>query len=350
MLGSGDNVPVLFMKGGAKRVGAFPAVSTVTWGRVLGISECVLVCTIPGDATGVECCQFLGNLHAWGQEVVIFRDGSRVWEGPIVRVAYKGNVVTVTAWDVLGWSRRRLHRGRNIDNVRAVNEMDTSVAAAFTENTLAGLGITKTVYGLGTGDLIDREVEPWSQYHSEDIDSLLDAGANVTTVGRRIVVFPDEWPLGKTATLWPERHLATEPEIVEEGLLLATRMHAVNDKAGHGQAGGSDPYYGVVERSVEQAHIKQPRLAGVAGRNLKKSYPTPVLVSVPDGSTLDCNAPVTLAELVPGVTIPVRSDATCRPVALDMILTEVQVTQGPEGEAVQVTIVPADNAAAEGLA
>jgi hypothetical protein len=81
-----------------------------------------------------------------------------------------------------------------------------------------------------------------------------------------------------------------------------------------------------------------------AKRNIAHRWPAPVVVRVPDNSTLSPSVGIGFDQLVPGVWIPLRSAATCREVVQWQKLDSVDVTvDAAGGEAVQVVMSPAPN-------
>lgn len=346
LLGDGDNVAFLYERGGAKRIAQIPGQVGVSWGRVLDdISDGTVSCLIPGDvgADREECCRILGNIHTWAHELVIFRNGHRVWEGPVTRVSEVGANVNIAAQDVLGWTRRRAHRGRVAAGVYVVNELVSMLQAAFLEHDPNVLGYLD-VRGAGTGVQVDREVLVNSCYYAEDLDQLGDQGANFTTVGRRVVVWPDRLTLGRVSRLEPGKHLVAEVEIIEDGMILATRVAARNDQdeSAKSTVGTAvDTFYGLVEGITEASSVVGvPALTAVANSVRKDSYPAAAIINIPDGSTLTCDAPFDISELVPGVIVPISTKMTCRPVASDQLLSSLLVTQDETGESVQVNLTP----------
>ena len=353
-LGEGDNVAVLYLRGGQSRIAEIPATVSLQWSRVLDdISEATVQCVIPGDRepdARAECCRVLGNIHTWQHELVIFRSGQRVWEGPIVRVAETGATVTINALDVLGWTNRRAHKGRKVSNVWVANELMAMVQAAFAENDPNVLQYAQLL-APGSGALVDRDVKVNSGYYAEDLDGLGDQGANYTVIGRMIVVWPDRLTLGRVSRIYPGEHLVAEVEIVEDGMLLSTRVAARNDadQSAKSTLGAPvDPYYGLVETITEASGVRGiTPLTNVAnsvwqasGNAANTASVAPMIVRIPDGSTLTCDAPFDISELVPGVVVPIETRMTCRAVAADQMLTQVQVSQGPDGEEVQITLAP----------
>ncbi len=67
--------------------------SQITWSRVRNDVSSATV-TVPAEDGGIECCRSFGMLKPWEQLLVIYRNGARVWDGPVI-----------------GWSRPAIKQG-----------------------------------------------------------------------------------------------------------------------------------------------------------------------------------------------------------------------------------------------
>lgn len=353
-LGSGLNKAFIYVRGGQQRVAEVPGVTRVQWGRILDdLSACEVTAVVHGNHSA-ECCDLLPYIHTWQHELVVFRDGARVFEGPIHRKAQRGNTWTFTAWDVLGWTQRRVHKGHAGGPFYVINTADAMVRAAFSEadpNVLAHL----TTLGANTGGAVVRDVQARSGYYFDDLDALADQGINFTTVGRRIILWPEHLTLGRTDVLVPERHLVAESEFIEDGMLLSTRAWAKGDAPEpvadeetfpvEGYSGGVDSFYGLVETLTSAPGVvDQTGINWVAQAQRNATFPAPDQLVIPDGSTLNCDAPFAMEQLVPGVVVPVATLTGCQKRNETMILSGVVVTQGADAEQVQITLSPVGGA------
>ena len=82
-------------------------------------------------------------------------------------------------------------------------------------------------------------------------------------------------------------------------------------------------------------------MRGQADRNIRGRWPTPVVVRVPDNSTLNPEVNLSIQHLIPGVWIPLRATQTVRAVAQWQKLDEVNVVVEGDNEQVQVVMSPA---------
>lgn len=342
-LGTGDNVAVIYERGGTRRLFEVPAVASLEWGRSLDAISRSTIGTTParsGTRGWADCCSELAQVQPWRHEVVMYRSGERVWEGPVRRVIQNRSGVQVIASDVLGWSERRV---QTTDLIGAADVGDvaqdalTAVFSGVVSNVLTYLDVTGV-----TGDLDSVFDVKAGGYWSALLSTLVGLGLSYTVVGRRIILWDTaDTPLGETPILNPTRHLIGDVETAREGDDLAVDAFAVNDDGEVGTSTEDPTYYGAVQRTVQASGVVGvAALNDVAARWQALRYPVPESLNVPDGSTLHCDAPFPIEALVPGVVTPVKVTDLCWPVEQSMILTAVKVTQDQAGEKVGVTYAP----------
>jgi hypothetical protein len=93
--------------------------------------------------------------------------------------------------------------------------------------------------------------------------------------------------------------------------------------------------------TVEQKQNLINTLTNQAERNLANRYPTPVVVRVPDRTTVQPHVAVGINQFVPGVWIPLRSVGVLREVTQTQKLDNLTVTYTPsDQEKVMVTMSP----------
>lgn len=351
MLGTGKNVAWLYDKSGTRAIAPLDNATRLNWGRKKNaISEASLYV-----ATGThgQCCSVLGSIGTWGHSIVVFRDGRRVWEGPITNIKWQRGGVAIGAHDVLGWSMvKTTHEARLVEapGYRAVDEMYDDVGRVFSThdpNVLAH----RVVLGPGTGPLVTRDVKAYAGYYDDQLNEMAKGGANYTVVGRRIVLWPDGYLMGRAAPLLPAQHMTGDVEVEENGFDLTTHVTFVNDEGVYGTAPSSavHGFYGQVERSEAFTGTDSATLAASAETYLQDHFPVPLKVNVPAGSVLSCDAPYSIDELVPGTVIPVKVDTgLCKRVDDTPELTAVEVSDGADGEKVAITLGGTDTSGIEG--
>lgn len=305
----------------------------VEWTRVLDdVSTAHVVINPDGD-----CCAALGKVRTWRHKLVIARDGVTVWEGPIIQAEWSFGKVELWASDILVWLDRRVPHGSIVFGGTDL----TDIASWLIEDGFEPDDPGHTVEVLGPAG-----VEGGRQY-TEDIGQtgdhlrdLADTGLDYTAVGSTIVLMPEDWSAG-VGTLsdvdFPEGLI-----VAEDGSALATRyvVHGDADSDVKGVSGGTDAYYGLLERSVEQTSVTTSASAGAAARSQRAAnYPVPVFLSS-DEVTLSPEAAVDVAKLVPGWCVDVATAATCRPLTQRLKIAGVKVSEDGSGESVQVTLAP----------
>ncbi len=353
-LGSGVNTAAIYDRTGREHLLTLDGLTTLEWGRVRDAASTAKLSISRGRAR--ECWQDLGKVHPWGHTLVVFRDGRRVWEGPIRRPVHPGaGLATIEAVDVFGWTgRRRVRKARKFSEKvtsSVMVEFDKSLRAAMLPddpNVIAHFDLRRNA----AEAKITRAVEANSTMHYDDLVSLCGQGAHMTTIGRRIVAWPEATIIGQLAELLPGEHLTGEPEVSVSGDDLCTMATTTGTDGAFGTAfkagtvNGVDPFYGLHDRLFEGGEVKQSStLVARSKRVLGQLYPAPVLLSVPDNSGLSCESPFTVDELVPGVLVPLVSNETPRQVTATMVLTAMNVTQDLDGETVSISLAPATDLA-----
>lgn len=340
-LGTGVTKAALYARGGQRKIADLPDASLMKYSRTQSeVSAATIVIPTAGHAS---CCSVLGQIASWGHEVVIFRDGRRVWEGPVVQPSWRQSSVTITARDVMVKPGRSGIREAvpvpTADYVvnQALYDLQRSYAGDD-PNVLAHL----QVIGLSTGPLTTRDVAVGDGVWLDQITELVKAGLRWTVVGRRIILWPATAMVGRThATLLPAQHMTAEVEVVEDGMGLLTSALAANDaqEVGYSPVTAVDPFYGRVENVVSSSAVGVPALTSVAAQTQQAAYPAPLTLRVPQGSVLSCDAPFDFSELVPGVIMPVEVVGTlCRDVRATQQIESVEVTVDGNGEQVAITL------------
>ena len=341
VLGNGENRAFIYDRSRRARLLNLPESTGVTWGRELSD---VSAATVTVQAK--DCQPELADVSPWAHSLVVFRDSGtgvpeRVWEGPVRRTVDGADNFTVTASDVLGWTQRRALSIRRAATNPVVTEIVLSLNNAYSRD---NPGVTVKTVGVATGASVERDVPAESVLVSEDVSSLSGMGARYTALGGDVLVFADATVLGRTLPLDPTKHFLQAVEVVTEGDDLITRALARDDQGNRGTAGGTDPYYGLVESIVSPGSGTHSRasLTRMATTARNRGYPAPRQVQIPDGATMRCDAPFPIRYLVPGTLIPVHGvTATGRVFRGSYLLSSLTVEQkASEQESVRVTLTP----------
>lgn len=346
LLGVGSNSAAVYDRLGTTKVTDFEETTQVSWERALGaISQANVTVPVSGHGPLSVCCGNLGGLGTWGHTLCIFRDGRRVWEGPIIRLTYRRQEVFIEALDVLGYLTRRVaHARQTATRESVVDEADVLLSRAFATDDPNVLG-NVTVIAAGAPPRVRRDVKEAQGYYDEDLATLGAAGLRFTTVGRGIWLWPDSETLGRIGTLDVDQHLLADVDVIEDGNELATRSFAVNDTGQVGQFGTSRPFFGLVEHLVQlsRSNIHATGLTEAATADRKQHLPhgaAPLIVQIPDGAQVSPAAPFPIDTLVAGALLPVEAANVCRRVATDMVLSRVAVTEDQSGEKVGISVIP----------
>jgi len=389
-LGCGHHRVFVYDRGGRVLRGEIKPLTRVQWGRK---RDDIGNCLITTNGFDQDCCVLLGDLQSWAHELVVFRDGIRVFEGPITRITYTSDNVEVEAKDVMAYLYRRVMRQGYNDAYRRIDLTPLTPPAPVGQpgggpytiigsNTVVERALQITLNALAYKDpnvlqyvtaityaddaTENRIVPDVSRSAWEEIDDLAaTAGLDYTTVGRRILY----WDTHRTIGRLPEMRDGdfSDPVIVTEyGMQLANWYAVTNNNgvagiaypAGHDQVTW-DERYGPVEMvssaygEQEGANVSTEALTPAqrdalvqsftrqAKRGISNRWPTPVVVRVPDNSTLNPQVNLGINQLVPGVWIPLRATLTCRKLAQWQKLDSVDVEEAEGVESVRVTMSPA---------
>lgn len=343
-LGTGINRAFIYDKDGTRKIDLLTNVTSLKWGRSLNsISEANV--TVATGQHG-DCCGLLGSIGTWGHSLVVTRNGMRTWEGPITDLEWSRGSVFIGAHDVLGWALKNVTDAARVTEAPgyyAVDELADDVYRVFTDHD-PNVWSHFTLLGGGTGPMVTRDVAAYGGDFADQFNEMVKAGANFTTVGRRIIVWPNTTIMARLPTLYPLKWISGDVKVRERGLDLSVRTIGVNDKGESGVAPGSvsvHPFYGQIEDVVSSEAADSAALSVVAEQYREAHFPAPLSVEVPAGSVLSCDAPYDIRELVAGAMVDVKIDeGLCRKVEQTQQLSSLEVTQDKDGERVAITVAP----------
>jgi len=196
---------------------------------------------------------------------------------------------------------------------------------------------------------------PYESTVFNHIDSLAARGGmDYTVVGRRIIFFDVHQPLGQTPTVTGDDFIG-DPIITQYGMELATAVTYTDGKGHWGTYGGNDPYYGEWETlyqaydenaTPDPAKPEDPpttaELRSQAQRTWTQGRRPPLVVRIPDNTSLNPNGVLGISDLVPGIWIPLTASLPGRTVSQMQKLDSMQVEEtAEEGESIKVTLSPA---------
>ena len=374
-LGCGEYRVFLYQQGGQKLLGEITPATKLNFSRV---RDDISSCTVFTNGYSFDCGSLYASIRSWMHEIVVYRDGVRVWEGPITRIAYTSDSVEFEAKDVMAYVYRRIMRAGYNDAYRLIKKgsgstpdtylgllsvvrraalLITQALAPFDPNVLPYL----TALEFANDAKESRIVADWSRSCWEEVDDLAATGGlDYCTVGRRIILWDTHRPIGRLPEM-RDGDFSDSPIVTEYGMQLATFFAVTNGSGVVGwtsEAKGMVPY-GPIEQlassysdsegaggevmTPEAKAAAEAALVAQAKRNISGRWPAPLIVRIPDNTTLSPTANIGFQQLIPGVWLPLRSVNTPRQVSQWQKLDSVAVESDESGEKVHVVFSPAPN-------
>lgn len=352
VLGTGTHTVVLAERGGKVVVGPLDDLTFVRWERV---RDEISTALIRVGTRSVRCCQMLAEARTMRHEIVIYRNGVRVWEGPIVRLEYSEGQIEIEARDVLYVASRRVlsqtlnYTHPNVTSV--ITAMSTVMEIAYGPGDRDGWNVTPhltpivgpgdprtaskhVAYATTCFDLVDR----WAVY----------SGIDYTVLGRRIMWWDTHLKAHELPAL-SDAHFAESLVVSEYGSELATRSFVTNG-TGFAAMAEADPefldYYGLIDQVVnnyEEAQgaeqptdAEQAAMMEQARRDIENRHPAPVRLRLPGEVSLLPDTPVSINEWVPGAWVIMHATRTCRSVTQYQKVDRIVVLEQGGAETVQV--------------
>lgn len=364
---------VFVMDRGAQQTCLEPVrLSSVTWGRRKNAMS-VGTFTVSGRDCQEQEAQ-LASIQTNRHEMVIFRDGIRVWEGPIIDARRGEDEATFTAYDVLKylegtalsqyWPNAE-DGGTDVATERILEIITHELTTPYTMSSSSGIVTVPRWEGIewpanvlpylevrqGTL-LISTPTLAFEMSVFEHLDNLAKFGLNYTVIGRKILIWDSADSIGSIRRL-TSADLNGQPILYDDGASFAAVQHVVGqpeagadeyDLAHVGTAGGEDPYYGVwtkidthQEEDDEDADIIDA-VNSQADRLIAERNPVPLELDTSRSSSLILGETLGIDDLVPGADVPVVMRYHGRLVDQHMTLDEVAVTETGSGETVSVTL------------
>lgn len=365
-LGCGTHRAFIYRRGGKIRVGELTGIEHLDWERK---RDDISTSKIVVKDWSVDCGTLLSLLQCWAYEIVIFRDNGysvdRVWEGPITLLTYEQDAVTIQAKDVMGYAYRRILKQNMSDAGKGNGRTVVARATSVLQNVFApdDPNILQYLTPVARGDdaMQYRSTPAYSRTAFEEVDDMAaNAGLDYTCVGRSILLWGTKHRIG-TLPEFRDEDLGAPPVVSEYGMSMANRYVVSDGNGVWGEAtrldvSGNDETYGLVEMlsstwasdSADETGTYTPEgletikksFAEFAERSIADRYPPPVIVRVPDNTTLNPGTVLSIQQLVPGVVIPLRSVGTLRSVVASQKLDSVRVIEEKGNETISITLSP----------
>lgn len=364
-------------RGGYRRQAQLVEVQMVRWERTLSdISGATVV--ISGRACEAQA-EVLTGVDADRHELVLFRGGVRVWEGPIRQVSWFADRCEIVARDVITYlDATPLSKpwpnsdggGPTLmtERIEEIIEYELTTPYDMTVGT-GGAAHVVTVDRWETIDtpaniITDLEVRPSSTLLTrsdtdafqmsvrEHLHNLAEGGLDYTAIGRKVLIWDSAESIGRTRTL-TEADFYGEPVVYESGTDYASIVHISAERQEEetepavGNAGEVDPYYGpwtkIVSLSSEDGSNDptQDELNTQAQRNWRTASAIPLEIDVPSSTGIRLDDTLGINDLVPGAEVPVIATLNLRPVSQLQRITRVAVEETPDGESVAMSLDPA---------
>ncbi|MDQ0376490.1 hypothetical protein [Amycolatopsis thermophila] len=312
----------------------------VEWTRVRNNTSHAEV-RVPSGA----CCDELTNVRPWRHELVIYRtEGGPyepVWQGPIVPIDAESDVATLYAEDGWAWLDVRYPRADMTVSDEVTAAALTLIKAGLNHPDGAGdeTGILSAPLIYPTEVHTEREFHAYQSSVGASLRQMTGSALNVTFLGKRLILWGPQ-PLGKTDLL-QDKDFLNGLKVTHDGNAAVSRAIVLGKDGIRAEYGGTDPYYGLIERVINDSTIADQTTAlEVARRQVEMGMPPPLYISFGNEARLSDTAPVTIRELVPGVVLPVWTEATCYQVYQDMVLDRLTVVEETDedggGETVSV--------------
>jgi hypothetical protein len=355
MLGLGEYTVMAADRGGVTRLGQLTGLSSLRFNRVRdGTSECSMVLTGPDE----ECCGLLADLRTARNEVVVYRNGARVWEGPITRLGYRPGVVEVDARDISWYVSRRILE-REVDQVGRPVE----AGALLYDLLLAHYPRAGDPWGFNVGPWVTRvlgedeartaaRIKAYSRTLFDVLDQYAHSGGiDYTVTGRRLVLWDTQTQVSVLPTITSDMIDGTV-NVTEYGQELRTRSYVTTSEDTYSSAIAAQQwmdYYGpidFVDTNVDEGGGSPtppdaPAMEEIATRLLNVGHPAPTRVWIGEDSRLDPCYPVEFSQLQAGAFVVLESVETCRRVSQWQKVQEVSVVWTPAGESVSISLVRA---------
>lgn len=354
----------LYDRGGRRRIGQLHGLTWVEWNRIRDDQSHV---TVKLDGPGADRSEaYLDQLRAGRHELVLFRAGERIWEGPVGLPRFYRERVEIDATDVSWWASRTTIHGRYSNAGTKSTFAVDRIASIFLGELVRKERLDPPVNVLPhlhvyvqDGDARTTRVNnPYEVSLWEHLDDMAaKTGIDYTVVGRAIHIWDtSRAALGRIRPM-TEQDFTGDVYIAEYGSELATVSHVTDGQGNWASAGGIDPFYGEIELTATAfgesgnpviddngdavSQVSSAELLSQAERNLKGRNPAPMALHVPETSSLLLGEDLGLDVLVPGVYVPVRVKMRGRTMRQMQKLHEVKTTWDASGEQIQVTLYPA---------
>lgn len=322
-LGDGQDLRVFLVTRGATAVLSEIKPTSGTFSRELDATSTLsMVGTVMGSL-GSSCCDDWEDLDTWATEILVFRDGRDAWCGPVTDVAYNYGEISVKADDLTAWWDRRTVPNVSYDGVDLTDIFVGVHEAAMEEDPSPNITIDATRVGLrGSRSVLKSQYV----YAVDILQEIAETSLDYTAYGRNILVKGTEIDADPWLVLQDE-HWTEPPTVRKRGNEQATRV-VVRGEGVQSVASASAEYmdyYGLLTRTFDESSITDQASCDLAAQTRLDMLKDPLYIETPAGAKLKTSAPITLAQLIPGMRVRVDTQATCKKIIGDFRLQRVSV-------------------------
>lgn len=355
MLGTGTYQVMAADRGGLVPLGMLDGLERLVLRRPRDdMGQCTLI--LAGLTT--QCQRLVADLHPVRHEIVVLRNGLRVWEGPITRIAFYGERVEIDAYDVTWYlSRRVLDREYDFTStsVNAVQFLASMIRDHFDPND-DPFNVGKNVLTILSPDDAKTAARwvPKSRTLFEMIDKYAeDGGIDYIVIDRSIVVM-DTHVRGHVLPRMTNESFNSDIGIVEYGSELVTRAYVTNGQGTYSSRIADEQwlaYYGKIDKlstntqegdavePTEQTDAVAEESRGYqADRILASGFPAPVDILVPANTSLDPCIDLDYMDLHPNAWVEIDVEVGSRRVTQWQRIQEVETTVEAGAETVSISL------------
>lgn len=299
------------------------------WGRRLNKWSTAKIEILFGD-----CCELIEELRTVAQDLVIVRNDTVVWRGPVTSLEYEDEILTIEAADLLWHLQGRLISGDfgPADLSTLVEEMIGS--RFFGRN---DPGILENAFGeiAGTSGGFSYAEDSYTTVW-EAVRDLISAGLDVTVVAGQLL-FGKDIPTPSLGSFTDE-HFRGAMSVRKRGDLYATKIIAVGTNGVQAIAEIFEIDACLTRERVVVVDSNDPAvIQATADAALELSYPSPLQLVLPSSASFASTAPICIDELVPGATGSVSSAVLCEDAVDEYLLTGIEVKVDDGEEAVRAS-------------
>lgn len=357
MPGCVNHTAFIYDRGGLVKIGELDSgLQRVRWER---IRDAMASATVTVTDPGGDCAELLGQVRTMRHEGVIFRGNKRVFEGPITRVESKRGQTVIDIKDIVMYANRtavhaaynNAHPNIDFATARAERIIRAEMARkeALGYNLLSYLDVRSKTKGNAR---TSRSTKRYQLYVYDELEALASRGGmDYTTVGRSLLLFDTNEVIGRTRRLSDDDFIG-DIILTEYGAELGNISIVTDGQGRWGKVGKTDPFYGEAEllhTVYDQGdslnineRVTTAEMTTQAGRNAASRFPAPVVLRVPDGTTLHPDVVDELFDsLVAGMRVPLTSTQTVRQVTQEQKIDRLVFEETADGETVKITLSPA---------